>query len=414
MKRLTLFVIHLVLAISMTSCGPGLFAEPTPTPTLTPTPSPTSTPTPTPTPTPIPTPTPTPIGGSNGQFIYTSSIGGKAPLPNGYSVQFSGSQLNRYDLNTSETTALINPAWMSEKLGKDIYRTEFLVAPDGRKTIVIAYTEIGWEEYGYSDAFEYYIASSDLDSLSPLLDVGARQIIWKWSPDSSMLLGLFVSKSYAVSIYTVNSDGSGLKKVIDESNTGIVNADWVGNQKIIYIQKGVPIVMNVDGTEAGRIGDSDVLIKRIFSSPDGEKIAYISTDNIINIANNDLSNEIPLGYYEDCDGNFPQDVKGWSNDNQYVVIHNTSCVFVKLFGQNIPSLIRRSHLVQIADGSIIAKGREEQEISSLCGWAPDNKFVYIMIEEKKSYLLIDDMENIGTSDPEFKMPYSGKCPIWMQ
>lgn len=412
MNRLILFAIVIGLTLSMTSCGPGLLAEPTFTPAPTSTPVPTSTPTPIPTPTLVPSPTPTPIGGGRGQAIFSGSIAGKAPLPNGHSVQFTGSQLMRYDFNTSEQTSLITPEWMSEKIGKDIYRTEFVIAPDGSKAVVIAYTAVGWEDYGYYDEFEYYIASIDPESVSPLLDVGARQIVWYWSPDSSKLLGLFVSDTNFISIYTVNSDGSGLKMVKEASYRDINNAAWMGNDKIVYLQNGIPMVMNSDGTDPQRLGDSDTKIEKIYFSPDGEKTVYILPDNTAHFANNDFSNVSDIGYFDDCDGNFPQRVLAWSPDNQYVVISSASCVFVKLLGQNIPKITKKTSLVRISDNKIIT-AREGLIETDLCGWTPDNKFAYIRVEDKTSYLAIVDVEYLGETEPEFKTPFRN-CPNWIR
>jgi hypothetical protein len=413
MKRLLLITLFVFITSSMAACSPGQLLEPT----ITPTPTNISTPTPTATPTPSPTPTPTQIGGSSGQFMYIGSIAGNAPLPNGYSVQFTGSQLRLYNLQSSQSEELINPKRMTEKIEKGIYNTTFFPSPDRQKVVIVAYTAIAYEDLGYQDAYEYYIASIDLNTILPILDTGAKYIQWKWSPDSSMLIGDAVYSNQKKAIFRVNSDGSELTKLLEASN--ISDPEWSRDgSKIYYLQKGVPMIMDIDGTNNQLFGNLNTIstgpLMNFDLSTDGKKTAFVSTGKILYTANNDFSNEVSIGLYSDCEGNFPLKILGWSTDSQYFLIKSTSCVFVNLGSLGrIPKITTEYTLLRTEDGERVdLVGNSERKISELCGWSPDGRFTYTM-KEDDNYLVLVDLERLDESDAEIKLPYSGGCPYWI-
>lgn len=396
MKRIFFIILVIGIVLSITSCKSGQSFEPTTTPTQTSTSIPTITPTPTPT----PAPTATPIGGGSGEILFSSSVQEKAKLENGNTLLYTGEQLNLLEFDPRETKALISKDQMVEILSKDLYRTRFLPSPDGKQVLITASTAVSFGEF---DTYEYYIASLDLSSLVPILDAGATAINWIWSPDGSMLLGDTLIDNSKL-IYIVNNDGSGLRKLIE--NPTITDPEWsFDGSKVYWLAVGLPMVTDLDGTNT-QLLDGLLLIDKSFS-PDGKKVAYLTEDSELYIADDDFSNaQLISGDFNSvsCHGQFPSKFLDWSGDSQYIIFQSNSCLSIG--GQLFPSALE--YLFQISDGGLVKVGIGAE----FCGWSPDNKFVYIKERDEGNQLVLVDVEFIGTA-AEVEISYSGRCPSWI-
>lgn len=396
MKRL--FFIVLVISIgSITACSPGQSIEPTTTPTLTSTPIPTSTPT--------PAPTPTPIGGGGGEILFSSTVSEKAPMGNGLFLNYTSYKLDLLDLDTMESRELITKDLLSEELGKELYRTRFSPSPDGTKVLIAASTAVS---FGEPDTHEYYIASLDLSSLVPILDSGATAINWIWSPDGSMLLGDAL-ESNLKTLYIINSDGSGLRKLIE--NWLITSPEWsFDGLKIYYLDLGNPMVIDIDGSNKQQAGGIELYLKQMLFSPDGDRVAYFTNDSELYIADNDFSNAqlIPGNYAsESCKGQFLPRILEWSSESQYIIVQTNYCFNIR--GQLFPQAT--DFLIRISDGAPVDVGADARG-QHLCGWSPDKTYVYIKDGDEGNQLVLVDVELIGT-DAELEISYSGGCPSWI-
>ena len=102
-----------------------------------------------------------------------------------------------------------------------------------------------------------------------------------WSPDGSRL-AVSLSKDGHTQIYTVNADGSGLRRVSDGTGAAIdTEAQFSADGRSLYFvsdRSGGPQVyrMNVDGSDARRITFAGGYNISPRISPDGATLAYIS------------------------------------------------------------------------------------------------------------------------------------------
>jgi Tol biopolymer transport system component len=317
---------------------------------------------------------------------------------------YTGYALNRLDLDTLESEELISKEQLEQELGKDLYRTVFSPSPDGTMVLITASTSVSFEDM---DTFEYYIASLDLTSLVPILDPGATAINWTWSPDGSRLLGDALM-SNSKTIFVVNSDGSGLTELT--KFPAIASPAWSADgSQVFWAALGVPMVMDADGTNQHPVGDVDQVVARMSFSPDGGKVAYLTDQSSLYIAQSDFSEgQLGSGRFdsETCQGRFPPGIMGWSVDGEYLIVRNYYCVVInrQLFPKAGDILVRTS------DGERVNEGRFTE--SEPCGWSPDDKLVYIHKTDEGVRLVLVDVEAIDTGTA-VEIAYSGTCPSWI-
>lgn len=117
-----------------------------------------------------------------------------------------------------------------------------------------------------------------------------------WSPDGSMIAYSYSKKNGVKgSIYTANADGSNKKKLTKGKKTVITEVSWVSADQISYARFARDFshglyVMNKDGSGLKRIMKTKSLIDSFDWSPDGSQVAYTICEDTscdVYVANSD-------------------------------------------------------------------------------------------------------------------------------
>ena len=404
MKRMLMVAMVIIISISLAACQSGGGSEKESSSAEES--SPVITASPVPTDTAIPEPTPTPVGGATGKFLYTSSVREKARMEDGLFLDYTGYQLNRKDLVTGESEVLINKDMMSEELGLNLYRTRFSPSPDGSLIMVTASTKVTFNSF---DEFENYIVSADLSTMVPILDAGATYVNWIWSPDGTMLLGDTLINNTKV-IYLVNSDGSGMRKLVE--SPAIWNPVWSADSTQVYwLLSGLPVVTDITSAESEPVasGNLEGSLVALSFSPDGKRLAYINKAGKLYIAMSDFSDpqEMRGTFISDsCQGKFHPSIVEWSSDGEYLVISWNLCLTLNkmLFPKN------QTSVVSVASGGSLDSVHGDK--GELCGWAPDGSFVYRSETDEGNTLVLG--EPGGTEGKYILEDYKAGCPSWIK
>ena len=104
-----------------------------------------------------------------------------------------------------------------------------------------------------------------------------------WSPDGTQI-AFFRDDGEASGIWVVNADGSGLRQVTPDSETGDRHPNWASDGRIFFVRSSKVFAVNPDGsrlqqvTKGYGVGDFDV-------SPDGKTLAIhdYTNDRILTI-----------------------------------------------------------------------------------------------------------------------------------
>lgn len=132
----------------------------------------------------------------------------------------------------------------------------------------------------------------------------------------------------------------------------------------------------------------------------------------LNVANADFSNANMI-FEVDSKYNTPY-VLYWSHDNQYIVVRYYLCPIGSAPGCSggAPT----TEIVKADGGGIVSlRSAPEANIKDFCGWAPDNKFVYILKDDNGlEYLALVDLSQLDSPESSVRISYIGLgCPFWL-
>jgi len=157
-----------------------------------------------------------------------------------------------------------------------------------------------------------------------------------WSPDGTAIAFNGNVTSLGNAIYTINSDGSGLKQLTNLKNTGEYNISptWSPDgKKIAFVSErdgGREIyVMNTDGSVQTRLTTALGNADSPAWSPDGSQIAFVSRRDgrdQIYLMKPDGSNQYKLINSDTFDGN-----PSWSPDSSSIAFDRGGEIFVVTF-----------------------------------------------------------------------------------
>jgi hypothetical protein len=185
------------------------------------------------------------------------------------------------------------------------WRTEVAFAPDYKQVVYYAWPEALGEKYGL------YAANPDLSGERLIIPGGAYP---SWAPSGSRL-----SAQGGNSMYVLNSDGSGLRKLeVGEYPDWSPVDDWIAHRGCYGPDCGLWIT-HADSGERRRLttggGDGQPAW-----SPDGKQIAYISKDDgnfEIYKINRDGSGKVRLTETPQSDG-----LPIWSPDGKWIAFRS--------------------------------------------------------------------------------------------
>ena len=214
-----------------------------------------------------------------GLYVMSSSKG----LPSGQSVKdsphvaeddtFSGA-LRIWPLNTAdrwvEIIAPFSPRW----------------SPDGEQIAFIlnnSSTDFeydgGWEDPLYYKVYDYHMMVAHADG-SGSRNLGRTIVLPTWSPDGRQIAYANLDGD-GWSIYTISSDGSGLRKVLDNSDLHIPplpisQLEWSPNgSELLFVADFNIHTVDLDSGNVGRLNYHFWPPSVVAWSPDGSRIALL-------------------------------------------------------------------------------------------------------------------------------------------
>lgn len=416
------YTLLVLLSILLAGCsaGHGLPSQspqnppassPTPTPTKPPTQFPTISPSPTIAPTPTlpqtPTLTPTPIGGGNGQVLVSQITWGELIDPQDVSMGHDTSyNLLLMDINDPPGRVLISKAQIEDILNKKFIGVEFDPSPDKKNTVIYALTNID-RTHGFRPIYDVYLASLDLQRIVPIqTNMELMQTHWNWSPDGTKLAGFIsVSDKFTSSLKVINRDGSeygdglGMWETLDEKNLF-----WLpDSSRLSFTQWDELVELNLDvlgEPKRYHVGDS---FQGLQYSPNGQKVAIFYAGIIdgwekLVVANADFSNPLPI-LERDYKLSWP--TIAWSPDNKYIVIQG---------GYSAGEILKAE------SGESISINLPGENMGQFCGWSPDYKFVFYLIDENGSpYLYLFDPAQLDSPGSSIRIDSWEEmgCPVWL-
>lgn len=231
--------------------------------------------------------------GSEQVQVTTNSSSDISPIisPDGSKIVFlsvSGENTDMYIINADGNELHL----LAECLGRYNKPT---FSPDGN-TIVFK----GFTPSGECKIFSININGSELAPLTDgICPFGGVNPVF--SPDGSKI-AFAAHDGNSIDIYTMNSDGSELIKLTDDSDDNSHPTYSPDGSKIAYLvlpenfrfEPQQIYVMNSDGSEQTNLTDNSIFKEGApFFSPDGSKIVYVRNDNII-VMNADGSEQTTL------------------------------------------------------------------------------------------------------------------------
>jgi len=297
---------------------------------------------------------------------------------------------------------------LGEILGKQLRFGVSYPSPDGSMILIYAFTD---EPNGRF--YEAYIASLDLITLVPIKVDWTNYTEWVWSPDSTKLLSQVAFGNNRM-IYVINSDGSELRKLVDATPYSWDPYWSFDGSEIYWSDYGVLRAINIDSLIIHRIGDGYNNLESLVFSPNGQKVAYFlftKGKSSLYVANADFSNANMI-FRLDRESYNPL-APSWSPDNQYILVNYYPCP--EFIGHGCRSSKIEGAIVKADDGESVSLSVPEGNIKTLCGWAPDGKFVYIRKEDTgREYLELVDLSHLDSPESSVRISYQDLgCPIWL-
>jgi len=194
--------------------------------------------------TPLPTPT------VAGTIAYSNRAKG-AMNPDIYVVNADGTGLTQL---TDDPGADAHPSW----------------SPDGRRIVYSILPEggDGWD----STVWVVNADGSGKKELSKQLPKGCGGVAPTWSPDGKQIAFSMLTTLPSVDVCVMNSDGSGLRRVIAaEKWKHVLGPTWTPDGKIVFLKDGDVFSVNPDGSKAVPLTKGRS-ISGYALSPDGKRI----------------------------------------------------------------------------------------------------------------------------------------------
>jgi Tol biopolymer transport system component len=192
--------------------------------------------------------------------------------PDGTEIAFSGGRESLFVMNSDGTN-------VRNLSGSNVGDRQPAFSPDGTE---IAFTH-------RKDIWVMDADGTDRKNLTDTGPIGGRDVSEgepTWSPDGTRIA--FVKTTYGppreVDLYTMNSDGTGLKQLTDSVAAGEGSPDWgPGGVRLTYhrYSGGVLRVFTIkaDGTGKGKKLVATNGYQPVFS-PDGQKIAFVRKGDV--------------------------------------------------------------------------------------------------------------------------------------
>lgn len=239
----------------------------------------------------------------NGSFAFMLNESQPSFSPDGETILFYSNKIG-IGIMTSDgkgKTPLINDNDINNKVGRDSINPVY--SPDGEKVAFATKNDI----YDYRG--DIYICDKDgsnvirLTYLTPDIEAPGESVAIPlkkpiFSPDGSRIVFVHTEADHSRSwIYTINVDGTDLKRLSNEDTYDINPVYSPDGKKILYTSHrskkttgyyvfsfrcsdGDVYIMNIDGSEKKRLTDGKSNYQNPSISPDGNIIAYAGGEDI--------------------------------------------------------------------------------------------------------------------------------------